>query len=466
MSDGKQTTGDSLWDQVDRANDLGIQIHTMSFGNADAMTMEQIADNSGGSATLMSELDSAAELKLNMARKFTTLRGNSPIYTHKGRVTIAGENDRGEYFDSQFYVPPRTRDVLFYVFLERNNAADLDIELTDSAGQQIHVNALNLARKGRFNGIRVKGVKPGIWKYRITAGKRLKGKLPANDNIEIVAFADNQELQGRAWFEDQVKAYSNRRVIKAKLNYRYPLTNMVVRAHVYDGAKRIDTVNMYDNGHHGDDSDAGDGVYSAVVDMKSLKLADDVLAKSSGKIRVDIEYFVSKETLPAPNAHYETGADYNALVKDYRRLGVKQFTAYSTLMTHLSPRDIQAPSMRVMYPRKTTLVKPGDKGVIRISVSDARPSLEQIRVSLGQGVYARATSVKSGVDDLGATIKIVYKVHMTATPGIRTLGLQFGDTRFDQEKVITVKGGGKVIKPSAKPSVQDAPSKQLKLHTH
>ncbi|WP_139204389.1 VWA domain-containing protein [Azotobacter beijerinckii] len=136
MSDGKQTTGDSLWEQVDRANGLGIQIHTLTFGNADATTMQQIADSSGGSATSMSELDSAAELKLNMVRKLTTLRDNSPIFTHKGIVTKTGESAGKEYFSSEFQVPPKTQNVLFYVFLERNNAANLNIELIDSDGQR------------------------------------------------------------------------------------------------------------------------------------------------------------------------------------------------------------------------------------------------------------------------------------------------------------------------------------------
>ena len=74
--------------------------------------------------------------------------------------------------------------------------------------------------------------------------------------------------------------------------------------------------------------------------------------------------------------------------------------------------------------------------------------------------------MKPDVNGVGATIKIVYKVHQAANPGIRTLSLQFGDTRFDQEKVITVKGIGKVIKPEVKPGVQVSPLKQIKTHSH
>lgn len=447
MSDGKQTTGDSLWDQVDRANGLGIQIHTMTFGNADATTMEQIADNSGGGITPMSELDSAAELKLNMARKFTTLRGNSSIYTHKGRVTKTGENQDNEYFESAFYVPPKTKDVLFYVFLEKNNAADLEITLTDSDGQSINVSALNLARKGRFNGIRVKGAKPGKWAFKIAAGKRLKGKLPTNDNIEIVAYAKNQELQGHIWFDNRIKEYPILRVVKARLDYRYPLTKMKVRAHVYDGAKRIKTITMFDDGRQGNDTDAEDGIYSAVLDIKALELSDVRQSKRPRKIRVDIEYSVTKDTVPAPNTHYETGSDYKALVKDYRKLGVTNFTAYSTQTIHVKPRKSRAPSMWMVYPNKIPSVRRGNKGVIRMRVNNARPSVEQVRVSLGQGVYAKVTSVKSDDKGQGAMVKIVYKVYWSANPGARTLSIQFGDTRLIQQKVIIVKDKDRAKRP-------------------
>jgi|LGOV01.1.fsa_nt_gb hypothetical protein len=96
---------------------LAEYIYTSTHGKADTTTMEQIADNTNSSVTPMSELDSAGELKLNMARKFTTLCGNSPIYTHKGSVTKTGEDKRSEYLASEFYIPPKTKDVLFYVFL-------------------------------------------------------------------------------------------------------------------------------------------------------------------------------------------------------------------------------------------------------------------------------------------------------------------------------------------------------------
>ena len=438
MSDGRQTTGDSLWDQVDRATGLGVQIHTMTFGNADTTTMQQIADNSGGSVTPMSELDSAAELKLNMARKITTLRGNSAIYTYKGRLTPTGETERQEYFEAEFDVPPRSTDLLFYVFLERRNAADLDITLADKTGQQTVVTPQSLERRGRFNGTRVTAPTRGKWKFRLTGGKRFKGRLPKDDNIEIVAYAQNRELSGVSWFDDRIEGYPERRIINGRLSFRYPLTNLGVKAHIYDGARLIKSIPMYDDGKQGADPYPLDGIYSGVLDIGDLKLSDRD-SKRPRKIRVDVEYSVTKKTIPAPNAHYESGTEYDALVKNYRSLGVEKFTAYSTQTTHVRPGKKRDPSIRLVYPRKPFIVQPGSKGTIRIRVADARPSADQVRVSLGNGVYAKATSVTSDSDGLGATIKIVYKVKKDAKAGTRKLSTQFGDIRLQLADVMTVR---------------------------
>jgi len=438
MSDGKQTVGGNLWDQVDRAIGLGIQIHTMTFGNADTTTMETIANNSGGSTTPMSELDSAVELKLNMARKFTTLRGNTPIYTHKGRATTTNEDSKGEYFASEFSVPSKTKDVLFYVFLEKNNAADLKIELTDSAGQVINITPQNLARKGRFNGIRVKGAKAGKWTFKIRGGKRLKYQLPSRDNIEIVAFADNLQLQGHMWFDNEIADYPKLQVVKAKLNYRYPLTEMQVKAHIYDGAKRIKTITLVDNGKQGNDKHPKDGIYSATLDINALQLPNVTRNKRPKKIRVDIEYNITKKTIPAPNAHYETGVDYEALLKDYHTLDVEEFTVYSSEVIHVNPNKPDVPSLQMIFPRKPEIVKRNSKGKMRVYISNTVPSIDQIRLSLGQGITVKVTAVKPDTNNVGATIDIIYNVHKKAEKGARTLQLQFARNHLSQQSVIFV----------------------------
>ncbi len=450
MSDGKQTTGDSLWDQVNRANDLGIKINTMTFGNADATTMEEIATDTGGSPTPMSELDSGAELKLNMTRKMTTLRGNSAVYTYKGKVKKTSEEQQREYFSSQFYVPPRTKDMLFYVFLEKNNAADLNIQLTDESGNHIQVPANNLARNGRFNGIRVKAAHPGKWTFKIFAGRRLKYRMPTSDNIEVVAYVANREMNAQMWFDKDHEDYPDRRVIKARLDFRYPLTNLLVNARVYDGAKLIQTLPMFDNGEKGRDTEVQDGIYSGVLDMKSLNLSDFKQTKRPRKIRIDVEYVSTNQTVPAPSAHYETGTNYDDLLKEYeKRFGRKPFTAYATATTHVHPGKSPRPSMDVVYGGKTLVVKPGGKGVIKVKVQHARPLLNQLRVSLGQGVTAKATSILSDVQGAGVSIIVKYKVAPNAQPGKRALSFQFGKTRLDQENAMVINNynGKKAIVP-------------------
>ncbi|SEJ44153.1 hypothetical protein SAMN04244572_03989 [Azotobacter beijerinckii] len=218
-------------------------------------------------------------------------------------------------------------------------------------------------------------------------------------------------------------------------------------AHIYDGAKQIQTIDMFDDGKQGHDSDAGDGVYSGILDIKPIKSSDTDTQKSKSpkKVRIDVQYSVTPTTVPAPNAHYETGTDLAALVEDYRKLGVTQLTAYSTETTHVSPDEPPAPSMQVISPRKTARVEPGSEGVIRVSVRDARPILDQVLVSLGQGIEAKATSVRSEDDDKGlaTSIELTYKVRQDAKPGTRNLSLQFGDVRLTQQKMIHVDGKDK-----------------------
>jgi hypothetical protein len=353
--------------------------------------------------------------------------------------------------------------LLFYAFLERRNAADLVIELTDDSGQTTNVNAQDLARKGRFNGIRIKGTKHGVWTFKIRGGKKMDNQLPRNDNIEIVAYADNRELQGHSWFDDNIKGYPDVRVIKAQLNFRYPLTMMDVIAHIYDGAQRIETITLFDDGYRGNDSDAFDGTYSGILEMKSLKLTDREDSKYPRKIRVDIEYIIHKATVPAQNVHYETGIEYKAVLGDYKNLGITHFTAYSTQTTHIKPGKTPAPSIRLQDPRKPASVKPGTKGAMLVRVNYARPSDNQVRVSLGQDVHATATSVDSDTTGAGAIIKIVYKVAKTAKPGPRTLNLQFGQKRLSLQRAMYVKRRIQIIRPEFRPPTNIKPPAWLDM---
>lgn len=444
MSDGKQTTGGSIWDQVDRANGMGIKIHTMSFGNADEPTMQQIADNSSGSLTTMSERSSGADLKLDMSRTYTTLRGNDPVYTYRGPVVANSETTTGDAFMGEFMLPPNTHDLLFYAFLDRLNAADLIIELKHSSGFSTTVTGLSLARKGRFNGVRIPAAKMGKWEFKISASKRLKYRLPINDNIEIVAYAYNQEIQGRAWMDDAAKGFPKSRVIKASLNNRYPLTDMEVTALIYKGAKRVSRVPLYDDGKKGADNYPADGVYSGVIDMSKYMPRRNFRSWSRRKIeklRIDVEFQVTNKSVPAPNAHYETGTKYDMLLDEYTKRNKGEFTVYATQTIAVTPRKKAPVTVGVVRPKQPSTSNPGDKGVLIVNVTGAVPMIDQTRVSLGQGTFARVTAVEPFAKDFGARLKIVYKVNKDAKAGSRDLRLQFGRTRLSQKAAIIVAVG-------------------------
>lgn len=458
MSDGKQTTGGSIWDQVDRANGMGIKIHTMSFGNADETTMQQIADNSSGSLTTMSERSSGADLKLEMSRMYTTLRGNDPVYTYRGPVVANSESSEGDAFSGEFMLPPNTHDLLFYAFLDQRNAADLIIELKHvSSGFSTTVTGQSLARKGRFNGVRLPKARAGKWEFKISASKRLKHRLPTNDNIEIVAYADNQEIQGQVWMDDSAKGFPVRRVIKASLDNRYPLTDMKVTALIYKGAKLIDKVPLYDNGKKGGDDYPEDGIHSGVINMKKYVPRRRFLSwfsRRNDKLRIDVEFQVTNDSVPAPNAHYETGTKYGMLLEEYNKRNRGEFTAYATQTIAVKPRAKQPLTVDIIEPKQPPTVEPGEKGVLFVSVMGAMPLVEQTRVSLGQGVFARVTGVEPFSNGFGGRLKVVYKVNKDAKAGARDLRLQFGRTILTHEGAINVAKGGldRVISPELRGS--------------
>jgi len=444
MSDGKQTTGGSIWDQVDRANGMGIKIHTMSFGNADETTMQQIADNSSGSLTTMSERSSGADLKLEMSRMYTTLRGNDPVYTYRGPVVANSESSMGDAFKGEFMLPPNSHDLLFYAFLDQRNAADLIIELKHSSGFSTTVTGQSLARKGRFNGVRIPNAKAGEWAFKISASKRLKYRLPTNDNIEIVAYADNQEIQGRVWMDNDAKDFPVKRVIKASLDNRYPLTDMKVTALIYKGAKLVEKVPLYDNGKSGADDYSADGIYSGVIDMQKWIHRRSFLRwfkRDDKKLRIDVEFQVSNESVPAPNAHYETGTKYDMLLEEYIKRNRAEFVVYATQTIAVTPRKKQPVTIDIIKPKQSTTSNPGDKGVLVVNVTGTVPMIDQTRVSLGQGVFAQVAGVEPFASGFGARLRIVYKVNKDAKAGVRDLKLQFGRTQLSHKAVINVANG-------------------------
>ena len=445
MSDGVQTTGTSLWDEVTRANERGIRIHTFSFGNADATTMDGIATGTSGSNTPMSERNDAAELKMIMTRKFSTGRGKTPVFVFKGKMKNKVTLGDRQVFVGQFDVPPKTRDLQFYTFLHAGDASkSLLIGLESPDGSSFSSAAPgNVATKGRFNGVKVDKPKAGTWKYVIGSPR---GSLPDED-IEIAAYADNRELKGRVWFGE----FTDKGVmpIRAQLRFRYPLTKLTVNASLYNGGQLVAVVPMSDDGASNGDVQARDGIYSALIDLSDeglKKLLNDQKLRTQ-KFRVETDFVISEDSIPAPFAHYETGITHEMLLKDYGVGNKGNFQAWATGIINLADRDRkeqEKPRIDLVKPRKFIKVNPGETGRFIIKVVNARPLFGQLRVSLGSGVNVTVEEDKNGDGKDDATLGQGYSVTVTvdkdATLGTRDLKLQFGSTLLVKPNILQVGG--------------------------
>ncbi len=247
--------------------------------------------------------------------------------------------------------------------------------------------------------------------------------------------------------------------LRAFLTYQYPLTNMKVIAHLYRDGKRVASVRMHDDGENGGDTDQADGVYSAELDMQRLrrKLGFKWLKNQYGtqnpKMRIDVQYLVSKKSVPAPNHHYETGTRYEDLLEDYRPT---QFEAWTTQVQSFA-RKSPKPVLRRIQPRTVT---PGSKYRTKVTVLNARPQADQIRLSLGRGIQAHVDRVYPRRDRLGVTLRISYRVARDALPGRRDLKIQFGDSLLVGKGAVNVRArrtrgkSSATLKPRVTPSIR------------
>ena len=446
MSDGKQTTGNDLFDQVDRANELGIKIHTFTYGNADAATMAQISSTTSGDGTAMSEAESGSELKLGMAKQFSLIRGNTPIYSFKGKLTKSGVTGGVEFFQDTFQLPPTAQNLRFYAFQADGNASKLDIHLRDDTGQNYQVAATALTDKGRFAGTRIATPQPGKWLVRILADK--KRKVFPEDAVEIVAYADDRSLDGKVWFKSGPNSVSSKMQLRAFLDYQYVLTDMKVLAHLYHEGNRVASIRMYDDGKKGGDHDRADGIYSADLDLRrlarkvGLKWTKGEYGIESPKLRIDVQYLVNKNSIPAPNQHYETGTRYQDLLDEYRPA---EFEAWTTLVHAFSRKSPKPVLQRI----RSRTAMPGRSYRTTVTVLNARPQANEIRLSMGPGIQTRVSRVTPRRDRLGVNLSVSYRVERDAEPGPRNLKVQFGDALLVGKSAVTVRGARQTRKISS-----------------
>lgn len=419
MSDGKQTTGPDLWTEVTRATDLGISIHTLSFGDADLPTMEAIATTTGGDVITMSETSDGSELKLGMNRELSEIRGLTPVHIYKNLVKPNGQDATGTYYEGTFDLPDFSRALQFYSFLEKGNAAEFALELIDSAGNVYQANPQNVANKGRMNGLTVAKPKAGKWRYRIKGSKRLKGQFPTNDPFELIAYTKNLELNPGV---DIVKAdakYPGQYVIQGQLFHRYPLMNINAVATLYRGKQKIGSITLKDDGKPHVDANAKDGMYSALLDPAKFGISQKL-----PKIRVDVEFRTNTTSVPAEAVHYEVESDYKAIAEHYLKMAKVPFTAYATDIVSFRDRSQYDPKITPVEPHTVVPVKPGSKGRIKVLVDNAYLDPKYLRASLGNDVKLGTPRVERDSKTFRTAVTIDYAIRHEAKPGPRKLTLQ------------------------------------------
>lgn len=433
MSDGVQTTGASLWDQVDRAVAQGIQIHTLSFGNADAATMNAIATATDGEVVEMSEVADASELKHGMARELTEMRGLTPLHFKKGLLTPTGTEGNVQYQAGSFELPPGGRALQFYLFLRQGNAAMLGVELTAPDGTVHVANPQNVANKGRLNGLTVQKPMKGLWKYRIKGTARTKGILPTNDHAEIIANVGNPQLDASVRVVKAGPAYPGQYRIVGNFFHRYPIGYAKAIADVYIGLNKVASVTLLDNGKPGVDDQALDGTYSALFNPAKYGLSDQ-----RPKARVDVRFTTTAQSQPAPGAVYEVGASLDKLKADYLATAHYIFTAFASNNVTFRDNSAQLPKIYSTKPAATVLVKPGSTGKLSVVVDNAYLSRANLTTALGAGVSVKLDSVTPSSTGFRSTLVLAYVVNKTASAGPRDLQIRDNKVFLSKAKMLEV----------------------------
>ena len=315
MSDGRQTVGQPLWEQVRRANGLGVRIHTMAFGNSDLSTMLNVANYTNGRATLIAGRGDAEELKVAMIHWLSEGRGFRPIYVVE--PSLREWNVRGPLAEvrGSFVVPKKSDNLLFYALQIRGDASQYPIELTAPDGTVVTGNSNRIAQLGRFNGLQIDYPEPGEWQYQLIDADNASG-------FKVIAYVRNPELDVEVSYVVPAADGLVRPRLMAQVFSRYPLTAVRARAYLYvpiEGGtepndrqieyRLIEEIVLYDDGKQGGDELRGDGVYTGFVSTQH----------QYRKVRVDAQFVVGSASRPASNAPYESGTTYELLRQDYNR---------------------------------------------------------------------------------------------------------------------------------------------------
>ena len=427
LSDGVQTTGQDLWTQVDRAGGLGIRIDTLSFGNADEATMTAIAGNTAGQVTSVSERENANELKMVMARQFSELRGRTPIFTHLGKIPedeIVSE-DGMQQWSRTFVVPPFSGDLQVYDFFPREMPkGEFALRLVSPSGEVFtSEDPDNLEELGRFLGLRVKRPQSGEWLLVV----RGENRVLAEKGSEIAVFARNRYLDATVMVDQLVPQDSVRIVGQAE--FAYPLTELKVLAHLYAAGDYITSIPLVDDGTVGLDDGHEDGLYSGRL---ALDGSDPALAaaRANGvrKFRIELEFRVQGESLPAPRANYETGTDVERLKEEFHAFDIEGLRAWATTVLTLEDKTSPAGKVTISAESNPLELQPGESGEFIFRIEGARPSISNLRLDPGAGIILEHVEESECATPIGLGLCVRTELRATerAAAGANTLRVQSG----------------------------------------
>lgn len=441
LSDGVQTTGQDLWDQVDRAGGLGIRIDTLSFGAADAATMEAIAGNTDGEATPVSERENANDLKMVMTRRFAELRGRTPIFTHLGMIPAdeIQSEDGIQQWTRAFRVPPFSGDLQVYDFFPREMPkGEFALRLVSPSGALFTSDAPdNVEEMGRFLGLQVQKPEAGEWLLQV----RGESSQLAEKGSEIVIFANNRDLKASARLDQLVASDSVR--ILGRADFPYPMTELKVKAHLYSAGDYIQSIELVDDGTPNLDDTAHDGVYAARLALDGSDPAiETARANGASKLRVELEFRVKEESMPAPRANYETGTKVEDLKAEFRAQNLAGLHAWATTVVGLDEKYDEESNVTLSAQGKNLELDAGETGELVIQIAGARPMARDLRIVPGPGLVLEDLAELTCEDDDALTFcaRLALRAIEEAPSGLRKLQVQFGGTILELPDAIQVQG--------------------------
>ena len=441
LSDGIQTTGASLETQVSRAAERGIRIHTFSFGGADTETMASISTSTGGSTAPLSEQQDGAELKTVMMEQMEEMRGRTAVAFYRGVIaddTVKRDpSDGTEFIEGSFELPIGSRDLHFYASSPSGNVStDLRVELVDPLGAAFNSGAANnVAKLGRFAGVKIPKPESGTWTYRL----RSFGATFPSYPLDFSAYALKRDLDTKVEFLRI--AGSDTFSVKATAFDRYPLSGIEADAQLYLGGTQIGTLSLADDGSAGGDAVADDGIYSGTLDLSSPRpaLVESLLLSGANRLRANVKFRVlANSAVPAGQAHYETGSAPSYIAQDYAANGGGSFNAWGSAFTSFLSQDQGTPRIVVSLP-KGQVVERGASTSFTVNIYEARPLASQVRFSAGQGTSVNVTEIPwNSASSIGRSYKIDVGIDPVATLGVRDFAVQFGKETLRDQNAIEV----------------------------